>query len=137
MFIRKPFSRAHNRIVISIITLALLWVQFLGLSHSVLHGYKSAVAFSTNTSYEEPKDLKFEQRPVGVFSENNSPNTAPNHHCSAWDACTLAAAVPITNQVSLVTALVFFFTPLITHRELHKKLYWNFLSRAPPSISPQ
>jgi hypothetical protein len=137
MFIRKPFSRAHNRIVISIITLALLWVQFLGLSHSVLHGYKSAVAFSTSNSYQDSKDLQLEQSLVGVFSENNAPNPALNHHCSAWDACTLAVAVPIANQVTLVTALVFFFTLLITHRELHKKLYWNFLSRAPPSISPQ
>lgn len=137
MLISKPLSRARNRIVISIITLALLWTQFLGLSHSVLHGYKSAVAFSTSASYQESKDLQLEQSLVGVFSENNSSNPSVNHHCSAWDACTLAVAVPISNQVSLVTAVVFFFTPLITRRELHQKLYWNFLSRAPPSNSSQ
>jgi hypothetical protein len=135
MLIRDPLSRARSLLVISTITLALLWTQFLGLSHSVLHGYKSVVAFSTSASYQDTKDLQLEQSPVGAFSESNSSNPSVNHHCSAWDACTLALAVPISNQISLVTALVFFFTSLISQRELHQKPYWNFLSRAPPSNS--
>ena len=81
MLIRDPLSRARNLLVISTITLALLWTQFLGLSHSVLHGYKSVVAFSTIASYQESKDLQLEQSPVGAFSESNSSNPSVNHHC--------------------------------------------------------
>jgi hypothetical protein len=137
MLNRKPFFRIPNAIVISIITLALLWTQFLGLSHSVLHGYKSVIALSTSSSFQESTELQPEQSSVVAFLESNPSNPSLNHHCSAWEACSLAVAVPISNQVSFVTALVFFFTPLITHRALFQKLHWNFLSRAPPQNSSQ
>jgi hypothetical protein len=135
MFVQQPLPFATNRLVIFIITLALLWTQFFGLSHSVHHGYASAKTASSSTSYQNSTDLQVEQSRLGGLTGNIPPNSSLNHNCLALDACSLATAVFIAFQAPLITALVFFFNTLITPREFYKKLYWNFLSRAPPSIS--
>jgi hypothetical protein len=124
---------AANRLVIFIITLTLLWTQFFGLSHSVHHGYASAMAASSNTSNQNSADLQLGQSTLNGFTSNNPSNPSLSHNCLALDACSLATAVFNSIQVSLVTSVIFFYRPLITSHGLHTKLYWNFLSRAPPT----
>jgi hypothetical protein len=135
MLVQQPLPFATNRLVIFIITLALLWTQFFGLSHSVHHGYASATAATSSTSYLNSADLQVEQSRLGGLTSNIPSNSSLSHNCLALEACSLATAVFISIQISLITALVFFFNILITPRKFCKKLYWNFLSRAPPSIS--
>ena len=134
MLVLQPLSLAINRLVIFIITLALLWTQFFGLSHSVHHGYASVKTVSSSTSYQNSTDLQVKQGRLGGLTSNIPSNSSLSHNCLALDACSLATAVFIANQVPLITAPVFFFNTLITPREFYEKLYWNFLSRAPPSI---
>jgi hypothetical protein len=133
MNVLRSLSFVANRLVIFLITLTLLWTQFFGLSHSVHHGFASAVASSSSINNQNSADFQLAQSTLNGFTSNNSSIPFQSHNCLALDACSLASAVFISIHLSLVTSVVFFYRPLITFHSLHTKLYWNFLSRAPPT----
>ena len=133
MNVLRPLSFVANRLVIFLITLTLLWTQFFGLSHSVHHGFASAVAASSSISNQNDADSQLAKSILNGFTSNNSSNPSQSHNCFALDACSLASAVFISIHLSLVTSVVFFYRHLITFHGLYNKLYWNFLSRAPPT----
>lgn len=124
-------TNSLHRLVILIITCALLWTQFLGLKHSISHSW-SPIAANADLAQTSPKDTFGQQ--IQKFSGKGLSNSSISHNCLAWDACSLTTAVFLSTLVQFTSSLVFFLSPPKFLPNFSYKLPRYFFSRAPPKL---
>ena len=135
MSVHPSSSNASQRLVIFIITCALLWTQFFGLNHSIHHSWK-ATTVALALTQQSLNEGDFTQQGLNIgLSNKSSPNTSSNHNCFAWDSCSLNTAVFLSNQLQLTSFFVFFLSPLKSLPSFSYQLTQYFLSRAPPKLT--
>jgi hypothetical protein len=115
------FSRLF--VMSTLLLVALLFCQFLGLKHSIVHGFSNThstmavVAPSSNIR----SDNFLHQQPSPV-----------EHHCCAWDHATLSIGAISTSSPSFFVQTTF---ELKAHRPsqfFYAPPLFSYLSRAPP-----
>ena len=130
-----PNSSLFTRQVILIITLAMLWVQNIGLNHSIQHHLTTTVLsgninkldFSTASN---DGTVGLSSKKQSLFS--NSSNPSSSHHCQAWESSTVSTAI-FTNQLTeLDIHFLFFLRASFELAIISQKFFPSFLSRAPP-----
>lgn len=115
MFTIQQFK---NKTFAILLALALLWVNQLGFSHSILHAnWENTTTSSTKQS-----------------AKYNAPD-ALHHSCIAFDAITLAAVLHTTPFIAALSSSI--DVPHIQNasQSWDAPLICAFLSRAPPQLS--
>jgi hypothetical protein len=124
-----------NQLVMFIITCAVLWTQFFGLSHTINHGWNATYP-PTSLNHKNSTDrLTQIDAPIDV-SDNSPANSPVKHNCFAWDSCSLSSAVFLSGQTQFTNTLLSFCSITKPLTRLSSKLTQFFLSRAPPNLLP-
>ncbi|SMC64904.1 hypothetical protein [Polynucleobacter kasalickyi] len=133
MHAHSSSSKVRHRLVIFLITCAVLWTQFFGLGHAINHGWTPTAVSSALIQENDQGGLGQLSLAIGV-SDKSQPNSSITHNCFAWDSCSLTTAVFLTTQIQFASSLVFFLLPPIFLPNFSYKLPQYFLSRAPPQL---
>lgn len=126
------FSESFLKKVILLLTLALLWTQSLGLQHSIDHGKHDLNAITK--SYSSASKMEYFVTDDANSSSVELDNSSFKHSCIAWDACSVAYAV-ILSQL-LFEPLSFNYSRQLppTATSFSTSFTPTYLSRAPPFL---
>jgi len=109
----------------TLLLLALLFCQFLGLKHSIDHGLMthSTIAYVSPSSNDRSADYL-----------NPQPSSV-EHHCCAWDHATLSIGAISTSPASLIVQNTFELKAQPSHQFFLLTPIFSYLSRAPPILT--
>jgi hypothetical protein len=117
------FSRLF--VMSTLLMTALIFCQFLGLKHSIVHGFSSTHSNVLNLAPSS-----------NYYSSdwfNQQPSSA-DHHCSAWDHATLSIGAISASAPALWDLGTFELKLQHPHPFVLPFVLFSYLSRAPPVL---
>jgi hypothetical protein len=102
---------------------ALLFCQFLGIKHSIVHGFTNT--YSTIANVAPSSNIRFDN----FLDQQPSP---VEHHCCAWDHATLSIGAISASSPSFFVQTTFELKPHHPRPFFLRPPLFSYLSRAPP-----
>ena len=128
---RLQFSKTTSHIALTIgLVLALLFTQWVGFVHSVVHAGWQGQYVSTSTGFYVDS-IESQISPKSDVSNNSDSNVS--HSCTLFDALTLAATVHTPPYLPLLLPTVRMVQLWVSYISHVVRFIPHFCSRAPPS----